>query len=137
MLRLRALIRQQRMLAMMIVALALCVKVIVPTGYMVGSSSTMLLTVLICDDGTGSHKTATIAVEKESGPKEQSGGHGKADMPCPLPALSMASVGGADAPLLALALAFILALGFTPSSPAPLAARAYLRPPLRGPPLFA
>ncbi len=137
MLRLRILIRQQRMLAMLIVAATLCVKAIVPTGYMVGSSSTMFLTVLICNDGTGLHKTATIAVEKESAPTEKSGGHGKADTPCPFTALTMVSLGGADAPLLALALAFILALGFAGTLPSLSQRPSYLRPPLRGPPLFA
>lgn len=120
---------------MMILAAALCVKALIPSGYMIGSSSTMLLTVTICADGTGTHQTSTIAIQKDEGSKEQSGGHGKADTPCAFTALSMASLGGADAPLLALALLFILALGFAPRVfPTP-TGRAYLRPPLRGPPL--
>ncbi len=49
----------------------------------------------------------------------------------------MASLAGADALLLAAALAFILALGFAPAT-APRPRRAvWLRPPLRGPPLTA
>jgi hypothetical protein len=66
MLQLRALIRQRRMLAIFIVALALCVKALIPTGYMVGTNSTMLLSVQICDDGTRSLSvmgaSATIAL---------------------------------------------------------------------------
>jgi hypothetical protein len=127
---------------MMIMALALSVKALVPTGYMIGTSSTMFMTVTICADGTGTHQTATIAVQKDEGQKdwgskEKSGGHGKTDTPCAFTALSMASLGGADAPLLALALLFVLALGLAPRALSPLVDRAYLRPPLRGPPLFS
>jgi len=49
----------------------------------------------------------------------------------------MATLGAADVLLLALALAFIFALGIAPSRPAPPARAAHLRPPLRGPPAFA
>lgn len=106
------------------------------SGYMIGSGSTMFLTVTICADGTGTHQTTTIAIQKDEGSKEQTGGHGKADTPCAFTALSMASLGGADALLLATALFFILVLGFAPRAMPQASARVYLRPPLRGPPLF-
>jgi hypothetical protein len=49
----------------------------------------------------------------------------------------MAGLGGVDMALLALALAFILALGFAPLRPARAASTRFLRPPLRGPPAGA
>ena len=50
--------------------------------------------------------------------------------------LAMAALGGADAPLLALALAFILVVALLTAMPPP-ALRLHLRPPQRGPPLHA
>jgi hypothetical protein len=65
------------------------------------------------------------------------GEHGKQDSSgaCPYSLLPMASLAGADAVLLAVALVFILALGFAPAPPPSLARNPHLRPPLRGPPL--
>jgi hypothetical protein len=134
MLHLRALIRHHRHLAMLAVALALCVKALVPTGYMIGSSGTKFLTVQICGDGI-SHETIQLAIPMNGKSHDDDRGHsGKADSPCAYSVLSMASLGGADAPLLAIALAFILALGFAAIVPAPQRQISHLRPPLRGPP---
>lgn len=134
MLSLRALIRQHRHIAMMIVALALCMKALVPTGFMIGNSGTKFLTVQICSDGIN-HETVQLAIPMDGKTQNDGQGHsGKADSPCAYSALSMASLGGADAPLLAIALAFILALGFATLVPAPLGRIFHLRPPLRGPP---
>lgn len=131
----RALIQRQPKLVMLVMALALCVKALVPSGYMVRSGTTELLTVALCSQGLDAPKTATIAIHKEGGSQDQDSEGGKTDTPCAFTALSMVSLGGADAPLLAMALLFILALGLAPSA-APLPAEpAYLRPPLRGPPL--
>jgi len=56
---------------------------------------------------------------------------------CAFSPLAFAALGGADAPLLAIALAFILAFGFASTPPLRLARIAGLRPPLRGPPARA
>jgi hypothetical protein len=133
----RALIRQHRHIAMMIVALALCMKALVPTGYMLGSSGARFLTVQICSDGLQLHKVTQIAIPIQGNSQDGHGEHGKADSPCAYSALSMASLGGADAPLLAIALAFILVLGFVAIAPTPLEQISHLRPPLRGPPAVA
>jgi len=128
----RALIRQRPVLAMLIVALVLFARAVVPTGYMIGSSAQTLLTVEICGGVVGA--TAQIELPGDGASHDPSDGHGKADSPCAFTALGMASLGGAGLPLLAIALAFILALGFAPSAQAPRTVFHRIRPPLRGPP---
>jgi len=132
---LRALIHDHRRLAMLLLALALCTKALMPAGYMLGSSSKQL-TVEICSDGFGGHVTKQIAIPMD-GKSQPDQKHGKTDSACAFSSLSMASLAGADAPLLALALTFILALGFAAQTPAPLGRISHLRPPLRGPPAVA
>lgn len=131
---LRALIRDHRTLALVLAMLALCVKMAVPQGYMLASSGQKFLTVQLCFDGT-EHRTATIAIpmkgKAEGGDKS---GTTKPDSSCAFTSLAMGSLGGADAPLLAIALAFILALGFAPVAPILRSRASRLRPPLRGPP---
>ena len=96
-----------------------------------------VLTVQVCADSIGQHLTTQIVIPPSGVPSGHHGDQGKGEGTCTFSALSMASLAGADAALLVLALAFILALGFAPQAP-PLRERpAYLRPPLRGPPLFA
>lgn len=121
-------IRDYRIAALLMVALALCTKALIPQGYMVAGGA-KILTVQICSDGL-SHKAMKIVIPMES----KQGGQGSGDGECAYGALNAASLAGADAPLLALALAFILALGFAPTRPAPLSRGTHVRPPLRGPP---
>jgi hypothetical protein len=133
---LHALIRDHRTLAIFLVALALFVKVLVPQGFMLGGSQ-KLLAVQLCLDGI-SHQTVQIAIPTDGKSQgDGSGHHGKADSPCAFTSLSMASTTGVDAPLLAKALAFILALGFSPVHLVLRGQISRLRPPLRGPPAAA
>lgn len=128
---LRSFLWRHRALTLLVVMAALCMKVIVPAGFMIGQD-TRVLTVQICTDGLGHAVTAKIVIPVKGEPGDSSGKQSKGD--CPFSSLSMASTAGADLALLALALAFILALGFA-SSPIPLPGRIlHLRPPLRGPP---
>lgn len=131
---LRALIRDHRTLALLALAMALCVKLLVPSGYMIGGSS-KILTVQICNDGLGLIETRQITIPLDAGSHQTE--HGKTDSGCGYSTLSMASLAGADAPLLAVLLAFIIALGFLVRAPARLVRASYLRPPLRGPPAAA
>jgi hypothetical protein len=129
----RRLCRDHRNLAALLVALALCMKVLVPAGYMIGGQS-KTLTISICADAQGTHLTKQIAIPLNG--QNDRGEHGK-PAPCPYAALGMASLPGADAALLGLALAFILSLGFVAVRAVPPSRAAFLRPPLRAPPLFA
>jgi len=128
--RLRAFFLDHRRLAALLVALALVMKALVPSGYMLGGD-TRVLTVQICADSLGHMVTKQITV----GQKSKDGQ--KADAPCAFAAHGHAMMGGADPIQLALALLFVLALGFAPLVPVARRAMAYQRPPLRGPPALA
>jgi hypothetical protein len=131
---LRALTHTYARLSLVLVALALAVKALVPGGFMISSEGERFLTVTICADASGVSKQMQIAIP----PKNDGGGdHSEAadkGQPCAFSGLGHAALGGADPLLLAAALAFILLIGFAPLR-APLARDlAFLRPPLRGPP---
>ncbi len=129
----RAFLRDHRQLAALLVALALCLKALVPAGYMIGSQ-TKVLTISICADSIGRHLTRQIAVPQTGKAGGGESDDGKSSSQCPFTALAMASLSGAGVALLVLALAFILALGFAPVRPLHLERLLHLRPPLRGPP---
>ncbi|MBC2662261.1 hypothetical protein H7F50_10875 [Novosphingobium flavum] len=127
----RAMLLRHPARAMILVLAALCMKLIVPSGYMIGADA-KVFTVKVCEEATGNQIVKQIAVPMKDGGSDAGHKQGKAE--CPFASLSMASLGGADPALLALALAFILALGFAPARiPVP-QRTAHLRPPLRGPP---
>lgn len=127
----RAFFLRHRALALMLVLATLCMKAFVPTGFMIGQNS-KVLTVQICDDVFGNHAVKQIAILMKDGSSDSDNKQGKGE--CPFSSLSMASMTGADPALLALALAFILALGFAPVQTAHPKRVTHLRPPLRGPP---
>jgi hypothetical protein len=133
---LRALIDRHRRLAVLLIVLALVIKAVVPAGYMLGVQGTVL-TVTICADASGSEVHKQIVVPPKGTANDLADAHAKAPVACPYAALGFAALAGADAVLLALALAFVLALGLAPSRPVPLRRIAFLRPPLRGPPALA
>lgn len=131
---LRTYLQSHRWLTVWLVLAACAMKVLVPGGYMV-SIQARVITVQLCDDtGTG-HRTTQFAIPMKPGSGQSE--HGKGDGPCPYSSLTHASLAGADLILLALALAFILALGFLPLAPPSSRSFDHLRPPLRGPPAFA
>lgn len=125
--------KTHRQLAALLLAAALCLKVLVPAGFMPVSDQ-RLLTISICADTVGQHVTRQIAVPVKPDPASQ---HHAAKGDCAFTALSVGALGGTDAFLLAIALAFVLALGFVPVRIPELRGAARLRPPLRGPPLAA
>ena len=65
---------------MLLLALALCTKALMPAGYMLGSSSRQL-TVEICSDGFNSHVTKQIAIPMD-GKSQSDQKHGKTDSAC-------------------------------------------------------
>jgi hypothetical protein len=133
---LRAFLRDHRQFVIVLTAMALAMKLLIPAGYMVGASA-QVLTVRICTDASdaGYVKQITIPVSSKTGGNSDE--HGKSDGACPYSVMSMASLGGADATLLVLALAFILTRAFAPTYFSPLVRSRHDRPPLRGPPFMA
>ena len=128
---LRAFLMRYRALSLVLILAALGMKIVVPTGFMIGTDS-KVLAVQICDDTQGNHAVKHLVIPMKGG--DAGGKQAKAD--CPFASLSMASLTGADPTLLGLALAFILALGFAPTPHLPAKRPAHLRPPLRGPPVL-
>jgi hypothetical protein len=134
---LRRLLRDHRRFALMLVALALAIRALVPAGYMVGGQATTL-TISVCADASGAQQFRQIVVPHDGkGTPSGQNDHGKDGGACSWSSLAMGALTGADSALLALALAFIVALGFTPTTVRAPAPAAYLRPPLRGPPRLA
>jgi len=130
-----------RRYAALLVALALCVKLLVPTGYMFAPSGSDSLTLQICNGQGGGAVEIALTRKADSGSKTDAAHHGNepghGNEHCGYSALGMSALTG-DAPLfLALAIAFILALGFAPVATPALQRRRHATPPLRGPPLTA
>jgi hypothetical protein len=133
---LRTLLARHRAMAVLVLALVLAVKALVPSGWMIQTGE-RVLTVAICADASGGAQMREIAIPTKPGHGESPGADHQASGTCAFSVLGMDALGGADALLLALALSFILALGFAATPiPAPRRAR-HVRPPLRGPPAIA
>ncbi|OJW66533.1 MAG: hypothetical protein BGO57_16305 [Sphingomonadales bacterium 63-6] len=129
---LRVLLMRHRRFAALLLALALCLKALVPMGYMLDATGATL-TMRICDGQTV--KTVQLAIPgKKADPdttRAQEASH------CPYTALGMGGLPGADPLLLAAAIAFILLLGFAPLVSPALRPIPFVSPPLRGPPALA
>ena len=129
----RAFLRSHRQLAALLIAAALCMKALIPAGYMIGADA-RVLTVQICADSLGHAVTKQIAIPQKGHTSDK---QSQMDGTCAFTSLGHATLGGADPIQLAIALVFILALGFAPlvtPAPRPIS---HLRPPLRGPPALA
>lgn len=132
----RALILDHRKLALLLLVLALCVKALVPAGFMVERKA-MVLTVSICADGLGARTTQKMVIPMESNPASHGGEQSKRDGSCAFTSLGAGALAAVDAPLLAVAMLFILALGFTAVAQRQFVTPVRLLPPAQGPPNFA
>ncbi|MFW2852695.1 DUF2946 family protein [Sphingomonas sp. TX0543] len=110
---------------------ALLLKLLVPTGYMIGSDSGRV-TIELCS-GVGP-QTMGMSMDHDTPGHGKSSDHGKVQMPCAFSGLSAAAMGAADAIQLAALTVFVMAVGLSPATPRRTVRRVYLRPPLRGPP---
>ena len=147
---LRRLSQTHSTLVLWLALIVLAVKLLVPAGFMVGvvdgrvglqicSGFTPAAAMPMGHRAMAQDAETAMAPDHAMAPGHAVGDHGKqnhpaADMPCPFAALSHGVAVPIDPVLLAVALAFILALGFAASAwPRPRVVP-YLRPPLRGPP---
>ena len=129
---LRTVLRRHAVIALLIAALALSVRAVMPTGYMASASPTGI-TIELCSGVAG--KSVTIALPGQD--RDQEHGKAHADAPCAFSALGHAAQTATDPILLAIAIAFVVASGLRRGSTAPHGSRARIRPPLRAPPLVA
>jgi hypothetical protein len=129
---LRHYLRGHRHIALAIIALALLMRMLVPVGFM-PQVSAGTMTIALC---TG-HGPATVEMAVAGSGHHDQGKNAKPDMPCPFGSTSSVGLTGADPILLAIAIAFVMALSLRPVSAVRIADAPRLRPPLRGPPLTA
>lgn len=126
----------QRNLAILICAATLLLKLLVPTGYMIANDHGRIAITLCPDTGPAPTTIDMPGMHGDMADHGKSKDHSKAEMPCAFSGLSAAVLGAIDPIQLAALIAFVIALGLTPSFlPAP-SQPAYLRPPLRGPPAY-
>lgn len=130
---LRALIRNDRHLALLFILLAFCMKVLIPAGFMVSASKDTVLTVTFCSDGTSGAQRMQLVIPGDDQGSDHNDSGQKGEQ-CTFSGLAKVAVGGADAILLAAAFACIMAVGIAPAQRPPFRQAPYLRPPLRGPP---
>lgn len=90
--RVRSLLRDNRLATMIVFALVLSVKLLVPQGFMLGEAAgTRYLTVELCD-GDVRHQTVRLAIP---GKGDADTGQSQPDQHCPYAALAMGALGAA------------------------------------------
>ncbi|HUD29906.1 MAG TPA: hypothetical protein VMQ93_13620 [Novosphingobium sp.] len=125
--------RDRPALAALLLAAALCLKALVPTGYMPAAPDTGLI-VALCSGSMPAGSTMTIAIPKKG--SHQDHGTTTADHPCAFAPLAAGMTGADLAPLLLAALAFVFVFAILRKPLATIAAPARIRPPGRAPPRF-
>lgn len=124
----------QRHFAVLLCAATLLLKLLVPTGYMIGSEHGRM-TVELCSEIAPQPMAVDMpGMHGDMRDHGKSKDHGKAEMPCAFSGLSAASLAAVDPIQLAALIAFVMSVGLAGLTlPLP-SRRAHLRPPLRGPP---
>lgn len=135
---LRRLILAHSQIAALICVAAMALRLVIPTGYMV-SNDHGRVAITLCSGVVAQQPSMTMdmpgmdhAMPEHGRSKE----HGKTEMPCAFSSLSAQVLGGADPILLIAALALVAAMALHAVPRPRIPATPYLRPPLRGPPLF-
>ena len=126
---------------MLLCAATLLLKLLVPTGYMVGSENghvaielcSGVVTAPIAGPMAGPMTAAMPGMLGDMPSHGKSQNHGKMEMPCAFAGLSAASLRAVDSVQLAALIAFVFAFGLAPVVLPTIIQRGYLRPPLRGP----
>lgn len=134
---LRRIVYRHRWLAALLVAVSLALKVLVPAGFMPVVAKNGTITVQICSGTAMGPMTMETAIPGLPPKHDDRAPASKAEMPCAFAGLAMPMLAGTDAQLLALALAFVMALAIYFVAIPPLRHETHLRPPLRGPPTTA
>lgn len=130
----RTLMARRQFAALLLVA-TLLLKMLVPAGYMVSSVNGH--PAIIACTGVVEQVASSIAPDVRAGMHDhgKSKGHARAEMPCAFSALSAPALGTIDPILLIGLVAFIMVVGLRPATGLKSSRPAFLRPPLRGPPV--
>jgi hypothetical protein len=131
---LRRLLLEHRLLCGCIIAAALLMKAVLPTGFMPMQRGGTVVLGFCSGYGPTPMAMAMPMKEHPSSPDEH---QPKAEMPCAFAGLAMPGLAAVDPTLLALAIAFVLQRAIRTATILPAIVRLYLRPPLRGPPRAA
>lgn len=129
---LRCHILRNRTLVGVLVAFALAMKLLMPSGYMPAVADRHLV-ITICTGSGPVPMAMSIPVTQQEMPAGEA--PGKVEAHCAFGGLSMASLGPIDPALLAAAILFLIALGMGIAVPLVVVTAPHLRPPSRGPPL--
>ncbi|MXO66061.1 DUF2946 family protein [Altericroceibacterium endophyticum] len=132
--KLRILIRDHCVIAMLALIVVLGFKAVIPAGFMISSNSDMVVSLSICSESTGTIHSQQIVLPKANGGQDEPVQKDKTGNHCAFTSLTKVATSAADPVLLAIAIAFIMLLGTTPVAPACLKRLNYVLPPLRGPP---
>lgn len=127
----RTLIARHRALTLLLLAAALALKAIVPAGFMIDSSRSLVLSVRICT-GTTEHTVRNIVVPRRGERPAQTAE--KQAQPCAFASLFAGGPAGPLPAFVAAAILFVLALGFARVPRLVLRQPSYQRPRLRAPP---
>ncbi|HVG82576.1 MAG TPA: hypothetical protein VNB28_09875, partial [Methylomirabilota bacterium] len=87
--RLRASIRDYRNLALLLLALAFLVRAALPAGYMVARDASSVITIAVCSDASGVHKTTQLVIPA----KPVAPGKGAKDGSCAFSAMAKSALG--------------------------------------------
>lgn len=134
------------MLSAWVIALALLMKLLVPAGFMPVVSGGGI-TIEICagtvpartsiEPGMAAKMAAAMpgmTHHQDQSDHQDGSEHQGREMPCAFAGLTAPALAATDLPLLAAAIAFVVATGYRTTVPSVVRAAAFLRPPLRGPP---
>ncbi|RZM31566.1 MAG: hypothetical protein EOP67_32340 [Sphingomonas sp.] len=136
----RALFRLHPSLAGLLIAVALAVKMLVPTGYMPVADATGIKLQLCPGAMATAEAPAAMAHHAMATPSADHREHmpaSKAEMPCAFAGLAAPVLAAVDAILLAVAVAYVAAVAVRTASRTAPPMLSRLRPPLRAPPLPA
>lgn len=134
---LRTFFRSHVRLALLLLAVALCARVLVPEGYMPDEARGEI-TVRICHDGADGQLARLTLPMAETGHGGATGHEdGAGHQPCAFGAVSLGALEGPPPLWVALLFAFILVLGFRAAPLLLRRASDHVRPPLRGPPALS
>lgn len=139
--RVRTLIATNRSFTLLLLALALLLRFVVPSGFMPVFEHGRVA-ILLCPGTSPAMALMSGPTVSEPAAASKAGhplGHGqggKLEAACPYAGLAMPVAGGADPVQLATALLYILALGFAATALSFVGSAFRLRPPARGPPIL-